>query len=50
MSMLKVLVVDDTRLARQELRTLLAGIECVECVGEADDALWLAVHGRGDKA
>lgn len=37
MSMLKVLVVDDTRLARQELRTLLAGIECVECVGEADD-------------
>ena len=26
MNMLKVLVVDDTRLARQELRTLLAGI------------------------
>ena len=37
MSVLKALVVDDTRLARQELRTLLAGIDGVDCVGEADD-------------
>jgi two-component system LytT family response regulator len=34
---LRVLVVDDTRLARQELRTLLADLAHVECVGEADD-------------
>lgn len=34
---LRVLVVDDSRLARQELRTLLAGIDGVACVGEADD-------------
>ncbi len=34
---LRVLIVDDTRLARQELRTLLAAIPGVECVGEADD-------------
>lgn len=34
---LRVLIVDDTRLARQELRTLLAEIPGVECVGEADD-------------
>lgn len=34
---LRVLIVDDTRLARQELRTLLADIADVECVGEADD-------------
>lgn len=34
---LKVLIVDDTRLARQELRTLLAELAGVECVGEADD-------------
>ncbi|MGY4517114.1 response regulator [Lysobacter sp. HA18] len=37
MSPLRILIVDDTRLARQELRTLLAGIGDVECVGEADD-------------
>lgn len=36
-SPLRVLVVDDTRLARQELRTLLADLAEVECVGEADD-------------
>ncbi|GAB3381591.1 LytR/AlgR family response regulator transcription factor [Lysobacter fragariae] len=34
---LKVLIVDDTRLARQELRTLLANVPDVECIGEADD-------------
>ena len=34
---LRVLIVDDTRLARQELRTLLADLADVECVGEADD-------------
>jgi len=34
---MKVLIVDDTRLARQELRTLLAELPDVECVGEADD-------------
>jgi two-component system LytT family response regulator len=34
---LRVLIVDDTRLARQELRTLLADLVDVECVGEADD-------------
>jgi two-component system LytT family response regulator len=34
---LKVLIVDDTRLARQELRTLLAELADVECIGEADD-------------
>lgn len=37
MSALRVLIVDDTRLARKELRTLLAEIADVECVGEADD-------------
>lgn len=37
MTMLRVLIVDDTRLARQELRTLLAGLPDVECIGEADD-------------
>lgn len=37
MSPLRVLIVDDTRLARQELRTLLAAWPDVECVGEADD-------------
>lgn len=37
MSAMRVLIVDDTRLARQELRTLLAEIAEVECVGEADD-------------
>lgn len=36
-SPLKVLIVDDTRLARQELRTLLAEMADIECVGEADD-------------
>ena len=36
-SPLKVLIVDDTRLARQELRTLLAEFPEVECIGEADD-------------
>lgn len=34
---LRVLIVDDTRLARQELRTLLRDIDDVECIGEADD-------------
>lgn len=34
---LRVLIVDDARLARQELRTMLAGMVEVECVGEADD-------------
>lgn len=34
---LRVLIVDDARLARSELRTLLAAIPWVECVGEADD-------------
>lgn len=33
----RVLIVDDTRLARQELRTLLAAIPDVEVIGEADD-------------
>jgi two-component system LytT family response regulator len=37
MTALRVLIVDDTRLARQELRTLLAGLPDVECIGEADD-------------
>lgn len=34
---LRVLIVDDTRLARAELRRLLADVPGVECVGEADD-------------
>jgi two-component system LytT family response regulator len=34
---LRILIVDDSRLARQELRTLLAAIADVECIGEADD-------------
>lgn len=34
---LRILIVDDARLARQELRTMLAGIPGAECVGEADD-------------
>src|ERR1700741_1859769 len=34
---LKVLIVDDPRLARQERRTLLADVPDVECIGEADD-------------
>jgi two-component system LytT family response regulator len=34
---LRVLIVDDTRLARQELRTLLATMPDVDCIGEADD-------------
>lgn len=34
---LRVLIVDDTRLARAELRRMLADIPAVECVGEADD-------------
>lgn len=34
---LRVLVVDDARLARQELRTLLSMLPWVECIGEADD-------------
>lgn len=34
---LRVRIVDDTRLARQELRTLLRDIPGVECIGEADD-------------
>lgn len=34
---LRVLVVDDARLARQELRTLLSALTWVSCVGEAED-------------
>ncbi|GAB3059032.1 LytR/AlgR family response regulator transcription factor [Stenotrophomonas tumulicola] len=34
---LRVLVVDDARLARQELRTLLSTLPWVACIGEADD-------------
>ncbi|KAF1013971.1 MAG: Transcriptional regulatory protein BtsR [Stenotrophomonas maltophilia] len=34
---LSVLIVDDARLARQELRTLLAALPWVRCVGEAED-------------
>ncbi|QWF18180.1 LytR/AlgR family response regulator transcription factor [Lysobacter capsici] len=34
---LRVLIVDDTRLARQELRTLLAEQPDIELLGEADD-------------
>ena len=34
---MKTLIVDDTRLARQELKTLLAGHADIELVGEADD-------------
>ena len=34
---MKLLIVDDTRLARQELKTLLAAHADVELVGEADD-------------
>lgn len=37
MSRLRVLIVDDSRLARGELRTLLAAHPEVEVVGEADD-------------
>ncbi|MFC0677127.1 LytR/AlgR family response regulator transcription factor [Lysobacter korlensis] len=37
MTPLRVLIVDDTRLARLELRTMLAGLPDVECIGEADD-------------
>jgi two-component system LytT family response regulator len=36
-SPIRILIVDDTRLARRELRTLLAACDGVECVGEADD-------------
>jgi len=36
-TILTVLIVDDARLARQELRTLLAALPWVQCVGEADD-------------
>ena len=34
---LRVLVVDDARLARRELQTVLAAMDSVECIGEADD-------------
>ncbi|MGO1071871.1 LytR/AlgR family response regulator transcription factor [Lysobacter sp. CA199] len=34
---LRVLIVDDTRLARQELRTLLGALPDIELLGEADD-------------
>lgn len=34
---LRVLIVDDARLARQELCTLLSALPWVNCVGEADD-------------
>jgi len=37
MSVLRVLIVDDARLARAELRRLLAPLAQVECVGEAED-------------
>ena len=37
MNRLRVLIVDDSRLARSELRTLLAAHPEVEVVGEADD-------------
>lgn len=37
MSVLRVLIVDDARLARAELRRLLAPLPQVECVGEAED-------------
>ncbi|MBN5049784.1 response regulator transcription factor [Stenotrophomonas maltophilia] len=36
-TVLRVLIVDDARLARQELRTLLSSLPWVQCVGEADD-------------
>jgi len=36
-AVLRVLIVDDARLARQELRTLMAQWPWVECIGEADD-------------
>ncbi len=36
-AMLRVLIVDDARLARQELRTLPSALPWVQCVGEADD-------------
>ncbi|KFG92876.1 transcriptional regulator [Burkholderia paludis] len=35
--LLRVLIVDDARLARQELRMLLSALPWVECVGEVDD-------------
>jgi len=35
--MIRTLIVDDTRLARQELRTLLVAQSDVEIIGEADD-------------
>lgn len=35
--LLRVLIVEDARLARRELRTLLAEFADVECVGEAED-------------
>lgn len=34
---LRVLVVDDARLARREMQTLLSAMHGVECIGEADD-------------
>lgn len=37
MNALRVLIVEDARLARQELRTMLAELPEVQCVGEADD-------------
>ncbi|MGD9582460.1 MAG: LytR/AlgR family response regulator transcription factor [Lysobacterales bacterium] len=37
MTAVRALIVDDARLARQELRTLLAAIPDVELIGEADD-------------
>ncbi|TZF90794.1 LytR/AlgR family response regulator transcription factor [Cognatilysobacter lacus] len=37
MTPLRILIVDDSRLARQEMRTLLGEVGGVECVGEADD-------------
>lgn len=37
MTALRVLIVEDARLARQELRTMLAELPDVQCVGEADD-------------
>ena len=37
MKPLRIFIVDDTRLARRELRTLLDGLDGVDCIGEADD-------------
>jgi len=43
---MKVLIVDDTRLARQELKTLLAAHADMELIGEADDLFIAVVNGN----